>query len=625
MDFVEVSHGQAQVIVLARRAWLRGRRFTLYTQSRERLLDQAIRDGHLAALYRTFGRVVTPIAPGRQREEILRQIRHGMILCAVLPAARPAVPAQGAPPPQPQPPPQPAPVHTLTPEGDIHRDVAVGDEVTLAARAEPGGPYAWRVLSGNAEIIRGADQPSARVRCRGAGDAVIAVRHTALGTTLEAQFTLRATAYTWVWDAPHTQDREQFVNLRRAWDPHYGREVELVGHVEPRAAGQTVTFAAVPHAENDAETGAATLSAPTAVTAADGTARVRITLPFYGGSRFKVSGRTASMARAVESGTIRVWRKFFYHVTEMDPIPANAAAGRPHPTPLTAPADMITALSAAFTPVFIRFDRGTTHHSTTPYQEHLTAGQRRTLENSLKATVRDNRSPFKMNIVTIDKADIVAEPEFEVITADTVVRTPYFDRWTYEPTVRFAGFKRPSVAPLTPMARTDPAHPWTTLANVVEEVDPTNANRIRVKGEISGPWAPGTQFHVLIQYRAQRGTAGGWGGTEGTLFMCIGRDRRANPATPTGAQLQQALTHEIGHALGLVPTGAAWRDTDPRDNAYSLRHCGYRTAAPAREPRCVMWFMLGGSGERLRFCELSRPSNCGHHLRKTDYASARWI
>jgi hypothetical protein len=131
--------------------------------------------------------------------------------------------------------------------------------------------------------------------------------------------------------------------------------------------------------------------------------------------------------------------------------------------------------------------------------------------------------------------------------------------------------------------------------------------------------------NVRIRYRYQRGNAGGWGGTTGTLFMCIGRQRRDNAATPTGADLQQALTHETGHALGLVQTGAGWRDTDPRDNGYSLRHCGYRTAATPPEPRCVMWFMLGGGGDRLRFCSSNRPDDCAHYLLRTDYSSIIWI
>jgi hypothetical protein len=38
-----------------------------------------------------------------------------------------------------------------------------------------------------------------------------------------------------------------------------------------------------------------------------------------------------------------------------------------------------------------------------------------------------------------------------------------------------------------------------------------------------------------------------------------------------------------------------------------------------------MWFMLGGSGPRLRFCKDDRPDDCSHHLYRTSYASLSWI
>jgi hypothetical protein len=412
--------------------------------------------------------------------------------------------------------------------------------------------------------------------------------------------------HVWQWDPPHTSSRNQFVNLPADWDPpNNGRTVNLQGHVEPRAGGINVLFNIIANTANEPDTPAASLGSTSITTDGNGAGSVQLTLPFYGGAKFKVGGKTDNMDNPVESGELTVWRKVFYQVTEM------AASSSTPPVSFTAPADMISQLQASFDPVFFKFDPGTKSHDTTPYQEHLTAAQRGQLETSLRPSARDNRSPFKMNIVLIDQADIVAEQLWINAATTAIVETPYFLRWAHEPTVIFADYQ-------------NSAGTWGHLVNVASPLHPTDPRFTKVTATIPG-FVEGTTFNVRIRYRYQRGNAGGWGGTTGTLFMCIGRQRRANAATPTGADLQQALTHETGHALGLVPTGAGWRDTNPRDNGYSLRHCGYRTTATPPEPRCVMWYMLGGSGDRLRFCSTNRPDDCAHFLLRTDYSSISWI
>jgi hypothetical protein len=272
---------------------------------------------------------------------------------------------------------------------------------------------------------------------------------------------------------------------------------------------------------------------------------------------------------------------------------------------------MIAALTDAFTPVFFEIAPGVKAKASTPYQAHLTAAERGTLENSLRATAVDARSPFKLNIVTIDRADIVAEQEWTTSASTATVVTPWFLTWTYESTVIYAQQQKADGT-------------WQDLGNVQTITHPTDARFSAVSADVA-LGTPPTPVNVRIKYRYQRGNAGGWGGTTGTLFMCIGRQRRANAASPTGAELQQALTHEMGHALGLVAPGAAWHDPDPRDAGYSLRHCKYKDTATPPEPRCVMWYMLGGSGPRLRFCKDDKPNDCAHFLIRTDYSSLHWI
>ncbi len=413
----------------------------------------------------------------------------------------------------------------------------------------------------------------------------------------------------WQWDAPHTTDRNQFVNLPADWDPpNNGAAVELQGHIEPRTASVAVTFNIVPNSANESDTPAGSLGSTTATTNENGEATVTLTLPAYGGSKFKVGGRVESMDSPVESGELTVWRKVFYQTTAMANSPASENLS------FSAPADMITELQAAFDPVFFKFEASVKSSDTTPYQAHLTAAQRTTVENTLRTSAADARSPFKMNIVLIDRADIVADQEWTNAATTANVQLPtYYQAWTHEASVIHAQYETSTGT-------------WANLTGVQEVFHATRTELAYIRGTIPG-FTAGSTVNVRIRYRYQRGNAGGWGGTTGTLFMCIGRQRRANSASPTGAELQQALTHETGHALGLVPTGAlaGWRDTAPRDDGYSLRHCGYKDTATPPEPRCVMWFMLGGSGARLRFCSSNAPNDCAHFLMRTDYSSLSWI
>jgi len=578
------------------------------------LLDHALYQGSGPEVYKVFGAAYPTLTSTEQRQELAALVARGEVVARVVERAVLVLrqrdgevvvvddeqPVEG-------------PRHLLDIVEDDTPTVDVGETVEITAHGTPSGTYAWSITGGSGTIVQGASAPTVRVRADGPGTIALRVRHDWAGDILTRSASIRAVDYTWRWDAPHNADREQYVNLPAAWDPpNNGREVELVGHIEPRAAGKTVTFNTVPDPTNEPDvvstTADATLAAVTATTDAQGVAKVKLTLPWYGGAKFKVGGKTQWMPQPALSGRVTVWRKVFYQATEMTSSPA------PENLSLAAPADMISALRGAFEPVFFKLEPGVKSHDTTPYQAHLTAAQRTALEGTLRPTAQDARSPFKMNIVTIDRADIVAEQEWASPATTATVQTPWFQKWGYEPTVIYAQYQPPGTPP----------GPWTNLTGVTIVANPANAAQEAVRATIPG-FAPGSTVNVRIKYRYQRGNAGGWGGTTGTLFMCIGRQRRGNAASPTGAELQQALTHEIGHALGLVPPGAAWHDPDPRDAGYSLRHCKYQNAATPSEPRCVMWFMLGGSGPRLRFCNSDRPDDCSHFLYRTDYASLSWI
>jgi hypothetical protein len=402
--------------------------------------------------------------------------------------------------------------------------------------------------------------------------------------------------YQFTWDQPFSQ--RQWVNLPRKWGVvAFGEVATLSGHVEPRAAGQTVTFTLLPDPANPPEASGAVLETTTATSDAEGKVQVELLFPKYPGAKFKVAGKTASMAAPVESEPITVWRKVYYQITEMAPAPDGR---RFNPPP-----DLISALEGAFNPVWIELAPGTMSTATTPYKAHLTAAERWTVENNLKAYSADNRSPFKMNIVMIDSADIVAETDWVARSIGPVIETDPFLPWPHEPTVIATGYEQsPGV--------------WVPMNNV--QVLGAAEGKIKIRASMPGPQPSPVRFH--IHYRYQRGNGGGWGGATGTVFICIGLMQR-NGRKATGAGLQPVLTHEIGHALGLVPETASWHDPDVRDKGYSLRHCGSMTAA--KNPTCVMWWEGGHEGERTRFCEANAPNNCKHFLLRADLSKTRWI
>ncbi len=402
--------------------------------------------------------------------------------------------------------------------------------------------------------------------------------------------------FQFMWDQPFSQ--RQWVNLPRQWGVvAFGEVATLTGHVEPRVAGQTVTFTLLPDPSNPPEASGAALETTTALSDAEGKVQVEMLFPKYPGAKFKVAGKTASMAAPVESEPITVWRKVYYQITEMAPAPDGR---RFNPPP-----DMIAALERAFNPVWIELAPGTKSTGTTPYKAHMTAAERWSVENSLKPSSVDNRSPYKMNIVMVDSADILATGEWNAMRAGPQVETPEFPKWPHEGAVISAEYQpRPGQ--------------WAPLANV--QVVDIGLETAKIVASIPGPVS--APVEVLIRYRYQFGNGGGWGGTTGTLFICIGLLRRNRPDVDA-TYLQPTLTHEIGHALGLVPKTSPWHDPDLRDKDYSLRHCESKTAAG--QPSCVMWWRGGGAGVRTQFCSGNSPNDCKTFLLRADLSTIRWI
>lgn len=421
---------------------------------------------------------------------------------------------------------------------------------------------------------------------------------------------------TWQWDAPRTLDTDQFVNLPAHFEaPYSGRRVTLRGHVQPRTANVTVQFTVHADGGNHATAGNATLVAVSAITDHNGDAQAQVDLTEFGGARYRVGGKTATMPLAALSGWITVWRKIYYQITTManSPPVENLA--------FTEPPGLIAALRQSFDPVFFRLSPGVTHAAATPYQAHLTAAQRDTLEAQLALAGADAYSPFKLNVVLIDTADVVAEQEW-LGTGNTgaTAQTPSFAFWAHDPVVVEAEYE----SDWGPMYALD-------AGAIHVRVDPLDGTRrfveVDIPADVPDPGAvvPVVQrvgVNVRVKYRYKSGNGGGWAGRQGATFICVGHDRRANALAPPVAVVRHVLVHEIGHNLGLVPAGAAWHDTDPRDAPYNPKHCGHLTAGPLPQPMCVMWWT---GYTTSNFCSHAAPNDCSHHLKATGYSNLNWI
>ena len=81
------------------------------------------------------------------------------------------------------------------------------------------------------------------------------------------------------------------------------------------------------------------------------------------------------------------------------------------------------------------------------------------------------------------------------------------------------------------------------------------------------------------------------------------------------------MTHEMGHALGLVPVTASWHDPAARDSTYNPKHCHHMQADGS--PECVMWFGLRGAPHT--FCTSHEPNNCTHYLLAADLTKVKWV
>jgi hypothetical protein len=401
-------------------------------------------------------------------------------------------------------------------------------------------------------------------------------------------------SHVFVWDRV---GERQWVNLPAEWGPDCGRRVTLVGHIEPRDSGREITFRLLPDAANPHQGARAELSSATARSDADGVVKLDVELPIYGGARFQVSARTVR-GQFVPSPPITVWRRIYYQLTTMEPAPDGRRFDLPR--------GLMESLRERLAAVFIDLQPGAVASATTPYLPNV--GTDPDLAMTAKAAVKDDRSPFKLHIVAIDMAE-ARRAQTDKIYASAQIQTKPFLKW------RHGEIIRPAWATFT--TQEDPGHPQ-------ELEDLQVLDRPEGKAVITAriPHPHSWKVLVRLSYWIQAGPSPlGWGGTDGALRVCVGYTRKLYPEHEAVPVLCHIMIHEIGHAFGLVPASASWRDPAARDENYNPKHCHHMH--PDGSPECVMWFRVRGAPHN--FCTSHEPHNCTHYLRAADLSKVKWV
>ncbi len=399
-------------------------------------------------------------------------------------------------------------------------------------------------------------------------------------------------ACVFVWDRV---SERQWVNLPAEWGADCGRQVTLVGHVEPRAAGRQVTFRLLPDAANPPRNARAELASATGRSDADGVVKLDIELPIYGGARFQVSARTMR-GQFVPSPPITVWRRIYYQLTTMDPAPDGRR--------FDAPPGLMDALREKLAAVFIDLQPGTKASAKTPYQENVATVSEYNAMAS--AALKDDCSPFKLHIVAIDNSESFRITKVKLY-ASAQIETKPFVKSKYVPTMESATFATQE-EPDNPKPLED--------VQVLDQFDGKAIITARVPHP--HPW----KVLIRLKYRTAEPTPIGRGGTGGVLRICVGYMRQHYAVHEILPLLCHVMLHEIGHAFELVPKAASWADPDPRDQGYEVIHC--RHIEGDGSPECVMWFKArhGGIGH---YCTSHDPRNCAHYLRALDLSKVKWI
>lgn len=424
--------------------------------------------------------------------------------------------------------------------------------------------------------------------------------------------------------------RRQYINLDEKLEAakvhrEYDRVVQLKARAEwvegdktKSLAGQSVYWYSTPGGSNKAGlTGANAEGFDSAggakkkkesLDAKGWTPIVKFTLSGYGGDEFKVSvTQDPGYTGGISAGPYTVWKKFWYHVTEMK----DGAGGK-----FDLPAAVTSAFEAGYKTVFMEFVEKTPRTEATNVGNLPTAANRS--DEAKKYFTTGSEAPFKCHIMTIDYAQTDNETKtVEDTVAGVTWKTPdWFFLW------KFGGGTHPwkITAKYRPKDGSWTNIPDSALSASALATQP-GFKQVNVDLSSISP-APAVPIKIKLQVKtAGPGVALGWGGGSHHLFLCTGALRDSTVAADRDPTQKSDSVHEIGHALGLVnmpPAAAgahnAWEDTG---------HSGHCKKLPTE---CAMFWQ--SSTTRLTTFHLAGGKGCHDHLRTQDYSRSvmkdRW-
>jgi len=397
----------------------------------------------------------------------------------------------------------------------------------------------------------------------------------------------------------------QYVNMTQGVNrTKHGRKITIKARIKPRKTGIRVEWTLdtpdPPQAANRAglpPAKRAFLSAVSSVTDAKGIAEVTLTLSTYGGDRFRVGARIKGRMKYKKySGWFHVWRKLYFDIAEMK---TKDGAGK-----YGLSAAIVNRIKTGYAKGFIELkDTGKRHLG--DYKDNFD-----TVEKGFKwgdKYCANNGVPQKVHFCVIDHASPLlgsygAKTKWVAEEANT---TPFTSTAKIRP-YDFAGHNwvvkveyEDTISVLGVSVKT-----WKAFTPKVEMVGTRGKRKFKIDFTGTG-LTPSSANKVKFRLTyLQAGSYGGWGGSNCLhLLICKGEYLDLTTEANANNQIVVACMHEVGHAMGLVPSTVAWHD------ASHSAHCKYN--------KCTMWFESSPGNEAFHDEATSDPG-CRTFVRETE-------
>jgi hypothetical protein len=428
--------------------------------------------------------------------------------------------------------------------------------------------------------------------------------------------------------------RDQFINLDEKVEPatahpEYGRSIQLKARVEWKAGdknrsltGKNVYWYIVPDAAN--RTGltgaekegfaAAGGSAKNASTTDDKgwTPPVKFFLSLYGGDKFDVFvTEDPAYKGGKKAGSYIVWRKFWYHITEMK----DGKGGK-----FDVSATITSAFEAGYKTAFMKFTEKTPRTEAV-YVSYLANSTERATEDR-KYFTADDLSPFKCHIMTVDYSETATQNK----TVEDDAPTTTYTTANWEVLWKQGG----GTHPWKVSAKCKPAGgSWADIPDGKFTLDilagRPGFKKIKIDlGYITPAPTAAAPARIKLEIKvAGPGVALGWGGGSYHLYLCTGALRDIIVAADRDPTQKSDAVHEIGHALGLVnmppaPAHAhdAWEDT---------AHASHCNKLPTE---CAMFWQSSTTRLTTFHFDSAGKTGCHDYLRRQDFSRSvmkdRW-